>query len=46
VTGSPAAAGMTFAQRWETVVAAHGGRPFLIFEGPDQSITAMNMAPA
>jgi crotonobetaine/carnitine-CoA ligase len=30
---------MTFARRWETAVAGHGDRPFLIFEGPDQSVS-------
>lgn len=30
---------MTFARRWETAVAASGGRPFLIFEGPDLSVS-------
>jgi crotonobetaine/carnitine-CoA ligase len=30
---------MTFARRWETAVAAFGDRPFLIFEGPDQSVS-------
>ena len=39
VAGSPADAGMTFARRWEAAVAASGGRPFLIFEGPDQSVS-------
>ena len=29
---------MTFARRWEAAVTAHGERPFLIFEGPDQSV--------
>ena len=37
-TAGPAAGGgMTFAARWEAAVAAHGSRPFLIFEGPDRS---------
>ena len=35
---SPAAA-MTFAQRWETAVRTSGDRPFLVFEGPDQSVS-------
>jgi crotonobetaine/carnitine-CoA ligase len=30
---------MTFARRWEAAVAAFGDRPFLIFEGPDQSVS-------
>ena len=30
---------MTFARRWETAVATSGDRPFLIFEGPDQSVS-------
>jgi crotonobetaine/carnitine-CoA ligase len=30
---------MTFARRWEAAVAAHGDRTFLLFEGPDQSVT-------
>jgi crotonobetaine/carnitine-CoA ligase len=30
---------MTFAQRWETAVRTSGGRPFLIFEGPDGSVS-------
>jgi crotonobetaine/carnitine-CoA ligase len=30
---------MTFARRWEAAVAGHGDRPFLIFEGPDQSVS-------
>jgi carnitine-CoA ligase len=38
VAGSPADAGMTFARRWAAAVAAHGDRPFLIFEGPDRSV--------
>jgi crotonobetaine/carnitine-CoA ligase len=30
---------MTFARRWDTAVAgAGGGRPFLVFEGPDGSV--------
>ncbi len=39
MTGSLAGGTMTFARRWETAVAAFGDRPFLIFEGPDQSIS-------
>ncbi|HEY5396647.1 MAG TPA: AMP-binding protein [Trebonia sp.] len=35
---SPAAA-MTFAQRWETAVRTSGDRPFLVFEGPDRSVS-------
>jgi carnitine-CoA ligase len=30
---------MTFAQRWEMAVASSGDRPFLIFEGPGQSVS-------
>jgi carnitine-CoA ligase len=30
---------MTFAQRWETAVRTSGDRPFLIFEGPDRSVS-------
>jgi crotonobetaine/carnitine-CoA ligase len=30
---------MTFAQRWETAVGSSGDRPFLIFEGPDRSVS-------
>ena len=30
---------MTFARRWETAVATSGDRLFLIFEGPDQSVS-------
>jgi crotonobetaine/carnitine-CoA ligase len=30
---------MTFAQRWETAVATSGGRPFLVFEGPDGTVS-------
>src|SRR5215472_5799499 len=30
---------MTFARRWSAAVTAHGHRPFLIFEGPDQSVS-------
>ena len=30
---------MTFARRWAAAVAGHGDRPFLIFEGPDQSVS-------
>jgi len=30
---------MTFARRWEAAVAAGGERPFLIFEGPDRSVS-------
>ena len=30
---------MTFARRWEAAVATSGDRPFLIFEGPDQSVS-------
>jgi crotonobetaine/carnitine-CoA ligase len=30
---------MTFAQRWQAAVRTSGDRPFLIFEGPDQSVT-------
>jgi len=30
---------MTFARRWEAAVAASGERPFLIFEGPDRSVS-------
>lgn len=30
---------MTFAQRWETTVRTSGDRPFLVFEGPDQSVS-------
>src|ERR1700722_14657922 len=30
---------MTFAQRWETAVRTGGDRPFLVFEGPDQSVS-------
>ena len=29
---------MTFAQRWDTAVRTSGGRPFLVFEGPDGSV--------
>jgi len=39
VTGPDAGDAMTFARRWETVVATAGGRPFLIFEGPDGSVS-------
>jgi carnitine-CoA ligase len=35
---SPAAA-MTFAQRWQTAVRTSGDRPFLVFEGPDRSVS-------
>jgi crotonobetaine/carnitine-CoA ligase len=30
---------MTFAQRWDAAVSTSGERPFLVFEGPDQSVT-------
>ena len=30
---------MTFAQRWETAVRTSGDRPFLVFEGPDRSVS-------
>jgi crotonobetaine/carnitine-CoA ligase len=30
---------MTFAGRWDTAVRGHGGRPFLVFEGPDGSVS-------
>jgi crotonobetaine/carnitine-CoA ligase len=30
---------MTFAQRWETAVRTSGERPFLVFEGPDRSVS-------
>jgi crotonobetaine/carnitine-CoA ligase len=30
---------MTFAQRWDTAVRAHGERTFLVFEGPDGSVS-------
>ncbi len=30
---------MTFARRWETAVRTNGDRPFLIFEGPDRSVS-------
>jgi carnitine-CoA ligase len=30
---------MTFAQRWDAAVRTSGGRPFLIFEGPDRSVS-------
>jgi crotonobetaine/carnitine-CoA ligase len=30
---------MTFAQRWDTAVSTSGDRPFLIFEGPDRSVS-------
>jgi crotonobetaine/carnitine-CoA ligase len=30
---------MTFARRWEAAVGTSGGRPFLVFEGPDQSVS-------
>ncbi|HEX9042300.1 MAG TPA: class I adenylate-forming enzyme family protein [Trebonia sp.] len=30
---------MTFAQRWSSAVSACGDRPFLIFEGPDGSVS-------
>jgi crotonobetaine/carnitine-CoA ligase len=30
---------MTFARRWAAAVAAHGDRPFLIFEGADRSVS-------
>ena len=30
---------MTFAQRWDAAVSTSGGRPFLIFEGPDGSVS-------
>jgi crotonobetaine/carnitine-CoA ligase len=39
VSGRPAGAEMTFAGRWAAAVAGHGDRPFLIFEGPDQSVS-------
>ena len=30
---------MTFAHRWETAVRTSGDRPFLVFEGPDRSVS-------
>jgi crotonobetaine/carnitine-CoA ligase len=30
---------MTFAQRWETAARTSGDRPFLVFEGPDRSVS-------
>ena len=30
---------MTFAQRWETALRTSGDRPFLVFEGPDRSVS-------
>ena len=30
---------MTFAQRWETAAHTSGDRPFLVFEGPDRSVS-------
>jgi carnitine-CoA ligase len=30
---------MTFAQRWETAVRTSGDRSFLVYEGPDQSVS-------
>jgi crotonobetaine/carnitine-CoA ligase len=30
---------MTFAQRWDAAVHTSGDRPFLIFEGPDRSVS-------
>jgi crotonobetaine/carnitine-CoA ligase len=30
---------MTFARRWDAAVRDHGDRPFLVFEGPDGSVS-------
>jgi crotonobetaine/carnitine-CoA ligase len=30
---------MTFAQRWHAAVSTSGDRPFLVFEGPDRSVS-------
>jgi crotonobetaine/carnitine-CoA ligase len=35
VSGTP----VTFAQRWDAAVSTSGDRPFLVFEGPDRSVS-------
>jgi crotonobetaine/carnitine-CoA ligase len=35
MSGTP----MTFAQRWNAAVSTSGDRPFLVFEGPDRSVS-------
>ena len=35
MSGTP----MTFAQRWDAAVSTSGDRPFLVFEGPDRSVS-------
>ena len=39
MTGLPAGAAMTFAARWQAAVDGSGDRPFLVFEGPDGSVS-------
>lgn len=35
MSGTP----MTFAERWDAAVSTSGDRPFLVFEGPDGSVS-------